>query len=109
MAQYLYGASVQGIQRFIFQTNELKDIVGASELVEFICTDLFKNIVGNGWKADHQVISAAGNVKYIFDNREDCARVVRRFPREAMNTAPGITISQAVIELQDDFTLSVNE
>ena len=30
---YLYGASVQGIQNFIFQTNELKDIVGASELV----------------------------------------------------------------------------
>ena len=38
MNKYLYGASVQGIQQFIFQTNELKDIVGASELVEFICT-----------------------------------------------------------------------
>ena len=36
MTKYLYGASVQGIQQFIFQTNELKDIVGASELVEFI-------------------------------------------------------------------------
>lgn len=50
MAKYLYGASVQGIQQFIFQTNELKDIVGASELVEFICTKLFKEVVGNGWK-----------------------------------------------------------
>ena len=34
MTKFLYGASVQGFQRFIFQTNELKDIVGASELVE---------------------------------------------------------------------------
>ena len=25
---YLYGAAIQGIQNFIFQTNELKDIVG---------------------------------------------------------------------------------
>ena len=38
---YLYGAAVQGIQGFIFQTNELKDIVGASELVEEICTKMF--------------------------------------------------------------------
>ena len=41
MSKFLYGASVQGIQHFIFQTNELKDIVGASELVENICTTLF--------------------------------------------------------------------
>ena len=36
MAKYLYGAAVQGIQGFIFQTNKLRDIVGASELVERI-------------------------------------------------------------------------
>ena len=45
MSQYLYGASVQGIQDFIFQTNKLKEIVGASELVESICTDFFKKQV----------------------------------------------------------------
>ena len=33
MTKYLYGASVQGIQDFIFKTNRLKDIVGASEIV----------------------------------------------------------------------------
>ena len=38
MSKYLYGAAVQGIQDFIFKTNELKHIVGASELVEQICT-----------------------------------------------------------------------
>lgn len=35
--KYLYGAEVQGIQGFIFQTNKLREIVGASELVEEIC------------------------------------------------------------------------
>ena len=44
---YLYGASVQGIQDFIFQTNELKDIVGASELVAEICTRLFRDTLGS--------------------------------------------------------------
>lgn len=28
---YLYGTSVQGIQNFIFKTNKLVDIIGASE------------------------------------------------------------------------------
>ena len=107
MAKYLYGASVQGIQQFIFQTNELKDIVGASELVEFICTKLFKEVVGNGWKEANLVISAAGNVKYIFEDRTECEKVVRNFPRQVMTNAPGVTISQAVVELEDDFVKSI--
>ncbi len=109
MTKYLYGASVQGIQRFIFQTNELKDIVGASELVEFICTDLFKEMVGKGWAESNQIISAAGNVKYVFETEAECREVVRTFPRMVMTEAPGVTISQAVVELGDDFTQAVNE
>lgn len=108
MTKFLYGASVQGIQGFIFQTNELKDIVGASELVEFICTDLFAEVVGEGWKECNQVISAAGNVKYIFECESECQKVVRNFPKRVMTEAPGVTISQAVVELEDDFMQSVN-
>ena len=109
MTKYLYGASVQGIQQFIFQTNELKDIVGASELVESICTELFKKVVGQRWKEANQVISAAGNVKYIFEDKAECEEVVRNFPREVMTNAAGVTISQAVVELGNDFVKSVNE
>jgi hypothetical protein len=43
---WLYGAAVQGIQGFIYQTNELKDIIGASELVEEICTLEFAEALG---------------------------------------------------------------
>lgn len=31
--KYIYGASIQGIQGFIFSTNSLKDVVGGSELL----------------------------------------------------------------------------
>lgn len=44
--KYLYGAAVQGIQGFIFQTNKLREIVGASELVEEICTTAFNEFEG---------------------------------------------------------------
>ncbi|MCQ2974328.1 MAG: hypothetical protein MJ211_05900 [Bacteroidales bacterium] len=99
MSMFLYGAAVQGIQDFIFQTNELKDIVGASELVEEICTEYFKEFeVANG----NAIVKAAGNIKYIFLRKEDCEKAVLNFPKKVMVKAPGITVSQAVVEVEDD-------
>jgi len=103
--KYLYGASVQGIQSFIFQTNKLTEIIGASQLVEDICTDFFESFLKTVFKDDAYVLSkdenlilgAAGNIKYRFDSREACERVVRGFPKHVMIYAPGITISQAVV------------
>ena len=105
MSKYLYGAAVQGIQEFIFRTNELKHIVGASELVEQICTSAFDEFGKNG----ESVVRAAGNIKFIFEKEEDCARAVREFPKKVMTMAPGITISQAVVPLDNDFGKAVDD
>lgn len=106
--RYLYGAAVQGIQNFIFQTNELKDIVGASELVEKICTTAF-DMFGDSEDKEHSIVRAAGNIKYIFDDEESCRKAVMYFPMKVQNMAPGITISQAVVEYNDDFGKAVDE
>ena len=110
MNQYLYGAAVQGIQSFIFQTNTLREIVGASELVEEICTKMFAEQLGisktNLDNDGNAIINAAGNIKYIFNNEDKCKRVFREFPKQVLEAAPGITISQAVIELRDGLNLS---
>jgi len=98
MAKYLYGASVQGIQSFIFQTNELKDIVGASELINNICDDAFDEFGGT---KEQSVIRAAGNIKHIFNDEGDCKNAVKEFPRRVMDLAPGITISQAVVRFDE--------
>jgi len=104
-SKYLYGASVQGIQAFIFQTNELKDIVGASELVQEICTDKFMEIPFEDKKKvkDGIVVQAAGNIKCIFENKEDCMKAVLTFPKMVMEAAPSITISQAVVKMEGRF------
>lgn len=115
---YLYGAAVQGIQNFIFQTNELKDIVGASELVENICTERFelllkKHVQGFTSLVDDEnaIINAAGNVKYIFTSKEECEKIVRVFPKEVVTYAPGVIVSQAVVTYENDceFSLAVDE
>ena len=109
MNKYLYGASVQGIQGYIFATNELKQIVGASELVEFVCTSLFSEKLAVGAQ---QVVAAAGNIKYIFSDRAAVEKAVRCFPKIVAETAPGITVSQAVVAMDGDyadFGCAVNE
>ncbi|NBB31250.1 hypothetical protein [Cellulophaga sp. BC115SP] len=109
---YLYGASVQGIQGFIFQTNKLKEIVGASELVEQICTNEFDDFCekqGIQLSSDDTIIKAAGNIKYLFQSDEDCKKVVRDFPKHIANLAPGITISQAVVKCSENLPDAINE
>lgn len=105
MDKFLYGAAVQGIQSFIFQTNSLKEIIGASELVENICTSLFAEMLGKSYdklKDDpNAIINAAGNIKYVFESEEQCRMVFREFPKEVLTLAPGITISQAVVKFND--------
>lgn len=113
--QYLYGAAVQGIQGYIYQTNELKDIVGASELVELICTDFFAEQLGESrvdflGKDKNRIISAAGNIKYIFDDIKTCEKIVKEFPKYVLEHAPGVTISQAVVEYEkSDFKGTVEK
>ena len=102
--QFLYGASVQGIQDFIFKTNKLQEIVGASELVEQICTTIFWNAAkGN---PENIILNAAGNIKYLFENEEKCNDFVRSFPKEVMEYVPGITISQAVVKIEENGKLT---
>ena len=81
---YLYGAAVQGIQNFIFQTDKLKRIGKASEIVEEICTTVFKDFEKNG----ESVVRAAGNIKHLFYDRKSCEKAVKDFPRKVMEMAP---------------------
>lgn len=102
MQKYLYGASVQGIQGFIFQTNKLTEIVGASEIVEQICTSKFREVANIKENDPNIILNAAGNIKYVFTDRAACENFVRVFPKIVMEMAPGITISQAVVAFENE-------
>lgn len=102
MTKYLYGASVQGIQGFIFETNKLKEIAGASELVEQICTKEFEKQLAEKFNENNALLQAAGNIKYIFDSYDACQSAVLDFPKKVLNKAPGISISQAVVAFEGD-------
>jgi len=54
MEIYLYGASVQSIQDFMFKTNKLQEIVRDSEIIKSIDED-FKNKFDKNPKETNQV------------------------------------------------------
>ena len=97
MSQYLYGASVQGIQEFIFKTNKLKEIVGASEIVKNINKHFQKK-----FEKSHSVeilLCAAGNIKALFSNKEELEAFILEFGKSIEQEAYGITLSQAVVQV----------
>jgi len=100
--KYLYGASVQGIQGFIFETNKLQEIVGASDLVEWFCSEGFLARFSNEYsiKINQKDIvrNAGGNIRIIFLNKDELEKMVKNFPKYIMEKAYGITLSQAVVE-----------
>ncbi len=101
MSKYLYGAAVEGIQDFIFQTSKLREIIGASELVEKICTTKFCEVANIKKDDENIILNAAGNIKYLFDSKENCEKFVKEFPKKVMEMAPGITIIQAVVKFEN--------
>jgi hypothetical protein len=92
---YLYGASIQGIQNFIFETNKLKEMIGASELVNQICEESYKEYFKG--KADNVYLSAAGNLRLAAETENEIKELVLKFTKKAQEMAPGITLSQAVV------------
>jgi CRISPR/Cas system-associated protein Cas10 (large subunit of type III CRISPR-Cas system) len=105
MEKYLYGASVQGIQGFIFETNKLQEIVGASDLIERFCSfgfiEKFADKNNFTIKAESVVRNAGGNIRILFSDREELTKIVQNFPKFVMEKAYGITLSQAVVAFDD--------
>ncbi|MBP5586641.1 MAG: hypothetical protein J6Y92_09850 [Lentisphaeria bacterium] len=94
--KYLYGCDVKKIQSYISDSSRLKEIAGASELVDYVCTELFEEFAGPPAKV---IIGAAGKVRAVFENIDDASRIMRGFPKLVDETAEGLQLVQSIVEI----------
>ena len=99
MSKYLYGASIQGIQGFIFETNKLQEIVGASEIIKGI-EKRFKETIDK--YSTKLIMSAAGNMKAVFDSKDELQEFLLFFKKDTLSRAYGITFSEAIVKIEHD-------
>lgn len=99
---YLYGLTVQGIQSYIFATNKLKEIIGASEIIEQICTNWFNDFLTKKEKGKSKfLLNAAGNIRFQTDEAT-AKRIFTEYHYYLFKNAPGVPFSQAVVEIKEN-------
>ncbi len=100
---YLFGANVEGIQGYLFKTNKLKEIVGASELVKTFSDAKWLNHQG-------EVLQhAAGGIKIKIDDPKKLNDLIDDFELHCNERFPGMQISSASIAMvQGDLKTSLN-
>lgn len=106
---FLYGFSAVGLQDFIFRTNVLQEIIGASEIIKSI-DDLGKDLQDFFGKNDISlnknpeiILASAGNLRAIFDNEADLQKVVLHLPKLIAMKSYGLGIAQAVVKYDGDY------
>ncbi len=102
MGRFLYGADAKRIQTYIFNASKLQEIAGASELVQHVCTDFFKEFCKkHGIDGVELVIGAAGNIRAVIPSEEGVRELMLRFPFEVMQLAPGLELVQGVVSMSE--------
>ena len=118
---------VRGIQGYIFSTNRIKDIIGASELVENIIIDGLRVICrNNDWENEYYLIDwendrhdaflvnenvqmqilfiGGGNAYVLFRHGEICELVNRALAKYVLENTYSLNLAVAVVEKTENYS-----
>ncbi|MCD8097697.1 MAG: hypothetical protein LUE31_06640 [Lachnospiraceae bacterium] len=117
---------VRGIQDYIFRTNRVKDIIGASLLVEHIIEDALKSACAQtesqgrvvlDWETEKGQIASlrgvdvdaevlfigGGNAYILYRSRAFCQEISRRMARYVLEHTYSLQLATAVIERTENY------
>ena len=116
---------VRGIQKFIFRTNKVKEIMGASRLVENIIYDTLKFALEEEGVSERSVVSwedeeelvflsdetvqaqvlfiGGGNAYILFRSRDLAVRVHKRMSRFILDHTYSLQLAAALVEKTDSY------
>lgn len=95
---------VREIQKYIFRTNKVKDIIGASILVEGILErGISECEKKNPDIAVKRVFIGGGNASVIYKNREEARKINRSLARWILENTYSLQLAIAVVERTDNY------
>lgn len=105
MHTYYYGFAVYSIQSYIFETNKLKEIIGASEIVEKVCKCEFEQHFEDFLQNATVLLKAAGNIRCIFSisdaELDSFKEVYAKFSMHITLNYPELKFCQVIQSLED--------
>ena len=108
MGYWLSRVDISGKQNYIFSSNKLKEIVGASEIIRFTTEELGKKIIKElGYSTEFFsknnndgciLFEAGGNSCYIFTNKKKALKFNSTFSRFVLEKFNGLDLNIALFE-----------
>ena len=91
---YLVLIETASNQRFIYDTNKLRDNIGASELIHRSTTDWVKAATEELGLAEavERVVSLSGKTVLLVPGRDEARRIIHAVTRRALDEAPGLAL-----------------
>jgi len=109
----LFVTQAKGIQPFILASDKLKDMVGATEMVERLPGEFLGQVLeemGISKGADYKVLTvAAGATRIRFARRENAERLALVWPMVCAHLAPGLEVVQTLQPLGDNYLGAIAE
>ncbi len=103
--QWLFIAAAKGLQGYVLRSDPLKEMIGASELIERLPRtakeDFLRQVLDQLGLKPEVLTDAAGAARMLFQSWDEAARLARLWPLLASQFAPGLEMSVAVVEVQD--------
>lgn len=122
---FLVKIDIGGKQKYIFSTNVLKDIIGASEIIRFITEELGQEVLkymnelkiskktfsNKEFQGDNGnvLIEAGGNSIYIFEEKEHAITFNKIFSKFVMKYFDGIELLMVIQEFDIEESMKSNE
>ena len=93
MAKFIVAIETVKIKEFLFSTNKLKVIRGASYLLDYLNqVEVPKILDKNGIKDENIIYVGAGNAKFFTDTKEKAEKIIKEVKEKYEIEAPGVKV-----------------
>jgi hypothetical protein len=105
--QWLFVAAAKGLQGYVLRSDPLKEMIGASELIESLPRTkgdgfLAKTLAQLDPQGKHEVLTdASGAARILFTEKQPAEQLARLWPVLAAQFAPGLEISVALVQVEN--------